>query len=157
MYLCWYIIICVTFWRQIVQIWICLCFYIFLESKNILYYFSWAGCFIFATEYAISIFVVAVARVHWNIHLTTLNLPFQYLLIHTSLGNIFIDENLPDLSGILEFSFARFLFSGYGHRHISGSLNFIKIIFRICLARPFTSMYISGHWIKKTPSYHHPS
>ena len=40
-----------------------------------------------------------------------------------------IDENLPDLSGIPDFLFVRFLFSGYGHRLISGSLNFIKNIF----------------------------
>ena len=33
-----------------------------------------------------------------------------------------------------------FLSSGYGHCHISGSLNFIKIIFRIFLVRPFSSM-----------------
>ena len=43
----------------------------------------------------------------------------------------FIDENLPDLSGIPDFWFVRFCFSGYGHCHISGYLNFIKIIFRM--------------------------
>ena len=30
--------------------------------------------------------------------------------------------------------------SAYGHRHISGSLNFIKNIFRIFWVRPFSSM-----------------
>ena len=38
------------------------------------------------------------------------------------------------------FNFARFFVSGYGHRHISGSLNFIKIILRIFWVRPFSSM-----------------
>ena len=47
-----------------------------------------------------------------------------------------IDENLPDLSGIPEFLYATFFFpSEYGHRHISGSLNFIKNIFRIFLGQ----------------------
>ena len=32
-----------------------------------------------------------------------------------------------------------YIFSGYGHHHISGTLNFIKIIFRIFLVRPLTS------------------
>ena len=44
---------------------------------------------------------------------------------------LYIDENCPDLSGIPDFLFARFFFSGYGHRHISGSPNSIKNIFRI--------------------------
>ena len=40
-----------------------------------------------------------------------------------------IDENLPDLSGIPDFLFVMFLFfSGYGHHHISGSLNFRAIL-----------------------------
>ena len=53
-----------------------------------------------------------------------------------------IDQNLPDLSGIPDFLFATFSFSGYGHRYISGSLNFIKKHFLIFLVRPFSSMYI---------------
>ena len=35
-----------------------------------------------------------------------------------------IDVNRPDLSGIQDFWLPEFV-SGYGHRHISGSLNFI--------------------------------
>ena len=55
--------------------------------------------------------------------------------IIAKLRNI-IDENLPHLSGIPDFLFARFFFfSGHGHRHISGSLNFIKNIFRICFGQ----------------------
>ena len=38
----------------------------------------------------------------------------------------FIDENLPDLSGFPNFFICQIFFSGYGHCHISGSLNFIK-------------------------------
>ena len=41
----------------------------------------------------------------------------------------FIDENLPDLCTIPFFLFAIIFFSGYGHRHISGSLNLIKKVF----------------------------
>ena len=44
--------------------------------------------------------------------------------------------------------FARFVSSGYGHRLISGSLNFIKTIFRIFLVRPFSSMKIC-YWTDK--------
>ena len=44
---------------------------------------------------------------------------------------LYIDENLPDLSGIPDFLFARFFGSGYGHRHISGSPNSSKNIFQI--------------------------
>ena len=51
-----------------------------------------------------------------------------------------IDKNLPHLSGIPDVLFARFLFSGYGHRHINGTLNCIKIISLIFLVRPFSSM-----------------
>ena len=53
--------------------------------------------------------------------------------------SISIDDNLPDLSGIPEFGFARFFSSGYGHRH-SGSLNCFKIIFQIFWVKPFSSM-----------------
>ena len=54
----------------------------------------------------------------------------------------YIDDNLPHLSGIPDFLFAIFSFSGYGHRNISGSLNFIKIIFKNFLVRPFSSMQV---------------
>ena len=48
---------------------------------------------------------------------------------------ISIDENHRDLSGIL---ICQILFSsGYGHRHINGSLNFILHIFRM--------IFFSGH------------
>ena len=54
---------------------------------------------------------------------------------------VFIDENIPELSGIPDFFICQiYLFSGYGHRHISGSLNFISNIFRIIFVRPFSSM-----------------
>ena len=55
-------------------------------------------------------------------------------MISLTMNYLGIDKYLPDLSGIPDF------FSGYGHHHISGSLNFIKIIFRIFLVRPFPSM-----------------
>ena len=42
-----------------------------------------------------------------------------------------IYENYPELSGISYFWFARYISSGYGHRHISGSLNCVKNIFQI--------------------------
>ena len=51
----------------------------------------------------------------------------------------FIDENCPDLSGIPDFLLLLFVF-GYGYHHISGSLNFIKIILQIVLVRPFSSV-----------------
>ena len=52
-----------------------------------------------------------------------------------------IDENRPDLSGIPDFLLVKKINkSGYGHHHVSGSLNFIKNIFRIIFVRPFSSM-----------------
>ena len=63
--------------------------------------------------------------------------PLPYVRRH-----ITTDENRPDLSRIPDFLFARFIFSGYGHHHISGSLNCIKNIFRIFfVVRPFSSMF----------------
>ena len=53
-----------------------------------------------------------------------------------------IDENFPDLSGIPDFSFARFFVSGYGHHYISGSINICTNIFRIFFVRPFSAMHV---------------
>ena len=57
-----------------------------------------------------------------------------------------IDENRLDLSGIPDFLFPRFLsfFSGYGHHHISHSLNFIKNIFRIVFFCNVILIYVYG-------------
>ena len=41
------------------------------------------------------------------------------------------------------FLICQIFFSGYGHCHISGSLNFIKIIFWIFLVMPFSSMKLT--------------
>ena len=41
------------------------------------------------------------------------------------------------------FYLPNFFSSGYGHRHISGSLNFILNIFQIFFVRPFSSMLIT--------------
>ena len=49
-----------------------------------------------------------------------------------------IDENFLDLSVNLNFFICQIdIFFGYGHHHISGSINFIKNIFRI--------LFLSGH------------
>ena len=43
----------------------------------------------------------------------------------------------------MDFLFVPILFfSGVGHHHIRGSLNFITIIFRIFLVKPFSSMFV---------------
>ena len=66
--------------------------------------------------------------------------------ISTYFGFYLIDENLPDLSGIPDLLFARFFPPGYGHRHISGALNFIKIYFSDVFCQAIL-IYVSGSGI----------
>ena len=53
---------------------------------------------------------------------------YEVTITETLSAEVIIDENRPDISRISDFLFATFLFYGYGHHHISGSLNFIKKI-----------------------------
>ena len=70
----------------------------------------------------------------------TVHLCLHYKVIGQDYRWKYIDENFPDLSRIPDIFICQIFFSGYGHHHISGSLNFIKNICQILFVRPFSSM-----------------
>ena len=77
-------------------------------------------------------------------HILFLFLPYSYnagfWLIETVKSHCWLDFQISRFIRNSRFFICQIFFSGYGHRHISGSLNFIKNIFRIFGVRPFSSM-----------------